>query len=116
MDSSSTGGSANSSDFVGLGFAHCLLAALTGLPPGSQAVQVRGDPKRPPRPRRAYLQNNSRMLENPTDESVVRWGNEGDSFVVLEVGPLSIGAIPLPMRRALVDKMAEREVYQAHTA
>jgi len=28
----------------------------------------------------------SRMLENPSDESVVRWGNDGDSFVVLEVG------------------------------
>jgi hypothetical protein len=27
-----------------------------------------------------------RMLENPSDESVVRWGNDGDSFVVLEVG------------------------------
>lgn len=27
----------------------------------------------------------SRMLESPQDESVVRWGNEGDSFVVLEV-------------------------------
>jgi osomolarity two-component system response regulator SKN7 len=25
-----------------------------------------------------------RMLENPSDESVVRWGNDGDSFVVLE--------------------------------
>lgn len=25
-----------------------------------------------------------KMLENPQDESVVRWGNEGDSFVVLE--------------------------------
>ncbi|KAK7561135.1 heat shock transcription factor 2, partial [Phyllosticta citricarpa] len=25
-----------------------------------------------------------RMLESPQDESVVRWGNEGDSFVVLE--------------------------------
>ncbi|KAF2088433.1 response regulator, partial [Saccharata proteae CBS 121410] len=25
-----------------------------------------------------------KMLENPTDENVVRWGNEGDSFVVLE--------------------------------
>jgi hypothetical protein len=24
-------------------------------------------------------------LENPSDESVVRWGNDGDSFVVLEV-------------------------------
>lgn len=28
----------------------------------------------------------ARMLENPSDESVVRWGNDGDSFVVLEVG------------------------------
>lgn len=26
------------------------------------------------------------MLESPQDESVVRWGNEGDSFVVLEAG------------------------------
>ncbi|KAJ4375003.1 kinase-regulated stress-responsive transcription factor skn7 [Neocucurbitaria cava] len=25
-----------------------------------------------------------KMLENPSDESVVRWGNDGDSFVVLE--------------------------------
>jgi len=25
------------------------------------------------------------MLENPQDESVVRWGDQGDSFVVLEV-------------------------------
>ncbi|KAI9696627.1 MAG: kinase-regulated stress-responsive transcription factor skn7 [Bogoriella megaspora] len=25
-----------------------------------------------------------KMLESPSDESVVRWGNEGDSFVVLE--------------------------------
>jgi len=25
-----------------------------------------------------------KMLESPQDESVVRWGNEGDSFVVLE--------------------------------
>lgn len=24
------------------------------------------------------------MLETPQDENVVRWGNEGDSFVVLE--------------------------------
>jgi osomolarity two-component system, response regulator SKN7 len=25
------------------------------------------------------------MLESPQDESVVRWGDQGDSFVVLEV-------------------------------
>jgi hypothetical protein len=29
------------------------------------------------------------MLENPSDESVVRWGNDGDSFVVLEVRPIN---------------------------
>lgn len=27
-----------------------------------------------------------RMLEDPTYASIVRWGDEGDSFVVLEVG------------------------------
>ncbi len=27
-----------------------------------------------------------RMLEDPTYSSVVRWGDDGDSFVVLEVG------------------------------
>ena len=50
-----------------------------------------------------------RMLENPQDESVVRWGNEGDSFVVLEV------------RRALFTRTwelltqgTEREVHEAH--
>jgi hypothetical protein len=29
------------------------------------------------------------MLENGTDENVVRWGDQGDSFVVLEVCILS---------------------------
>ena len=32
------------------------------------------------------LTHSCRMLESPQDESIVRWGNEGDSFVVLEVG------------------------------
>lgn len=32
-----------------------------------------------------------KMLESPQDESVVRWGNEGDSFVVLEVRFLTQG-------------------------
>ena len=32
------------------------------------------------------LTYSNRMLESPQDTSVVRWGNEGDSFVVLEVG------------------------------
>ena len=30
------------------------------------------------------------MLESPSDESVVRWGNDGDSFVVLEVCTLPL--------------------------
>jgi hypothetical protein len=30
------------------------------------------------------------MLESPQDEKVVRWGNEGDSFVVLEVRRMHI--------------------------
>jgi hypothetical protein len=25
------------------------------------------------------------MLENPADQHIVRWGNDGSSFVVLEV-------------------------------
>ena len=33
------------------------------------------------------------MLENPQDESVVRWGNEGDSFVVLEVRNTTVQSI-----------------------
>lgn len=34
-----------------------------------------------------------KMLESPQDESVVRWGNEGDSFVVLEVRLLVQGIV-----------------------
>jgi hypothetical protein len=50
------------------------------------------------------------MLENPTDEQVVRWGNEGDSFVVLEVAdPRLDGRNP-----EVLTPSAEREVYEAH--
>lgn len=51
------------------------------------------------------------MLESPQDESVVRWGNEGDSFVVLEVGygrPRLAGGSP--------DTSTEREIYETHPA
>jgi hypothetical protein len=52
------------------------------------------------------------MLENPTDENVVRWGNDGDSFVVLEVG-----AIQLPNPHvAMTDDGAEREIHKTHTS
>lgn len=33
----------------------------------------------------AVLTDGCRMLEDKTHEDVVRWGDEGDSFVVLEV-------------------------------
>jgi osomolarity two-component system response regulator SKN7 len=52
------------------------------------------------------------MLESPQDESVVRWGNEGDSFVVLEV------RIPTGFARLgfANGRPAEREVYETHLA
>ena len=53
------------------------------------------------------------MLENPADESVVRWGNEGDSFVVLEVGSHYQQGRNTAEE---TDDDAEREVYQAYTA
>ena len=33
-----------------------------------------------------HADSRQRMLEDPTYSQVVRWGDEGDSFVVLEVG------------------------------
>ena len=50
------------------------------------------------------------MLENPQDESVVRWGNEGDSFVVLEVGEARKSL------DAVAEKQPEREVYETYPA
>jgi len=52
------------------------------------------------------------MLESPQDESVVRWGNEGDSFVVLEVGK----ARAIPMESAMAEQDTEREIHEAHPA
>lgn len=50
------------------------------------------------------------MLESPQDESVVRWGNEGDSFVVLEVR--AAGCVREESH--VPDSMTERKVYQTH--
>jgi len=50
------------------------------------------------------------MLENPSDESVVRWGNEGDSFVVLEVRTRQ----SFPARTCLLTVVQEREIHEAH--
>ena len=58
---------------------------------GTQAVQVRRG--RWFEMSRKLADLCDRMLENPSDESVVRWGNDGDSFVVLEVGFIA-GAPP----------------------
>jgi osomolarity two-component system response regulator SKN7 len=52
------------------------------------------------------------MLENPSDESVVRWGNDGDSFVVLEVRLQRRRAAAIPD----VNPPTERKVHQAHPA
>lgn len=50
------------------------------------------------------------MLENPQDESVVRWGDQGDSFVVLEVRRLQDGHQPSTPSHC----RAERKVYETH--
>jgi len=55
---------------------------------GSQTIQVCLFLRSNPVAYDASAEHNNRMLENPTDENVVRWGNESDSFVVLEVGAL----------------------------
>jgi hypothetical protein len=50
------------------------------------------------------------MLENPSDESVVRWGNDGDSFVVLEVRLKQMRA----SRGPVTDHGPERKIHKAH--
>ena len=80
MDGSQSGqGANNSSDFVSL--EEIRTRCHTDLCTGAQAIQVRV------RLQRWFVMDTNhlrRMLESPQDESVVRWGNEGDSFVVLE--------------------------------
>ena len=51
------------------------------------------------------------MLENPTDENVVRWGNDGDSFVVLEVRCSADDEVRVHVK---TNESAEREIYEAH--
>ena len=51
---------------------------------GSQALHVSHRRERFEM-QRVLIPTSYRMLETPQDETVVRWGNEGDSFVVLEV-------------------------------
>jgi osomolarity two-component system response regulator SKN7 len=54
------------------------------------------------------------MLENPQDESVVRWGNEGDSFVVLEVRGGGLASETCSAEDGELIGDAEREIHQAH--
>lgn len=51
----------------------------------------------------------ARMLESPQDESVVRWGREGDSFVVLEA------CSQLPKEISSSNACAEREVHETYS-
>lgn len=50
------------------------------------------------------------MLENPQDESVVRWGDQGDSFVVLEVREQETRHQPTTPSHC----RAERKVYETY--
>ena len=75
----------NSSDFVGLPVDHarCQMGGQLTARRFASSISTRDDARRAA-PGNTDMKRN-RMLENPQDESVVRWGNEGDSFVVLEV-------------------------------
>jgi hypothetical protein len=52
------------------------------------------------------------MLEDPSYENIVRWGEGGESFVVLEVGGTSERPNPLQ----LLTFLSEREIYQVHSS
>jgi hypothetical protein len=79
----SAGSANNSSDFVGLASTAVIRECnQLMLSLGPQTVQVS-------RRKHVFLHtetdtNQFRMLEDPSYDQVVRWGNEGDSFVVLE--------------------------------
>ena len=51
------------------------------------------------------------MLENPQDESVVRWGDQGDSFVVLEVREMELAITSFG---SLAHCRAERKIHKAY--
>jgi hypothetical protein len=53
-----------------------------------------------------------RMLEDPSYDQVVRWSNEGDSFVVLEVGT----RMNLPQRHGSLTAKIEREIHKVDFA
>ena len=79
----SAGSANNSSDFVSLA-STAVYTRMQLLMPflGPQTVQV--SCKKHVLLRTETDTNQFRMLEDPSYDQVVRWGNEGDSFVVLE--------------------------------
>lgn len=62
----------------------------------------------------------ARMLEDSSYNEVVRWGNEGDSFVVLEVNSPAQHPSHTPAnnetRTRLTTRFAEREIHKTHPA
>lgn len=100
MDGISGGGAVaanNSSDFVSASgrrgqWANMPLRAVLIAMAGPQALQVSPNENKP-RQHNLFqcnrrLTSTIRMLEDPTYAQVVRWGDEGDSFVVLEVSAI----------------------------
>jgi len=76
-----TAGSANnSSDFVGL----ALIRDCNQLILFLRSANCTSKPQETCVVAHGADANQFRMLEDPSYDQVVRWGNEGDSFVVLE--------------------------------
>ena len=87
MDGQGGQGASSSSDFVSHPTQDTLPKFATNCLRNSRFANSTSESqptKRPPSAQR-LIKKLGRMLESPSDESVVRWGNEGDSFVVLEV-------------------------------
>lgn len=95
MDAQAAAAAANSSsDFVCTFDYLQMERRLANAVPGAKAVQVWIQPMLVVVPYILHTTNRiPRMLEDPSYESVVRWANEGDSFVVLEVSQSQGSAI-----------------------
>lgn len=81
------GGSANSSsDFVSyFGYPPPPQTRPTHSCPGAKALQVYLPSSNKPSSHERHANDTTRMLEDPSYSQVVRWGDDGGSFVVLEV-------------------------------
>jgi len=83
MDGNGAQAANSSSDFVRIPI--CVAHSLAPPANRTRFANYTSKPLLCDRARAPAHNDPHRMLENPQDESVVRWGNEGDSFVVLEV-------------------------------